>query len=598
MKSMKSTKRALIFSVISLLVCFTMLIGTTYAWFTDSATSSGNKITTGTLDVNLLLWDGNEYVDISENEDPIFGEAGLAQDSLNTLWEPGKTQVAYLAIENKGSLDLQYKVNLAVTSYTKNLYEAMEYAIVPNVSNGTGVTEWTDGVAVVPGNNKTQAENVALAAGVTHYFALVVHMNEEAGNEYQDAEINFDIKVLAAQLASESDAFDNQYDVNATFPDYGSASAVVDGSASRYDLTVYDTQVAGDNNKQKIGYAYISEDAIDPDAENVSVTINKAEKVDSSVTITADQTAMTYDVSVTNIKENNDTPITVAIRIGEGYTGLKFYHKGDEIPEAPAKNDDGEFFVYSGEYIEFVTKNFSPFTVVYDKTAMVLPPVEDVLPVAEVEYVTLTEDIVWEDDFGSYYPSSSTQQLDAVYSFKAPAGEVGMYEDWLCDYYVKFETTNKDLKKLPEGAITLGGNYGTWGWIGFDNPEVDTNTFIPLLGSVTGGDYWTYENVRAFVSEFMCGVAIADNTEEANKAAGIFDGAKFVVELRLTNPVDNESIAVNTVIYDFANGNSTIDGKTVVTTAQGIQDAVNNGDGNIVMGGDIDLSQGIVIPGN
>ena len=187
MTKKRSTKRALISSILALCLCFTMLIGTTYAWFTDSAVSADNKIESGTLDVDLLLWDGQQYVDISENQDPIFGTAGLAQDSLDTLWEPGKTQVAYLAIKNNGSLALNYRVNLFVTDYTKNLYEVMEYDIIPNAAEGTGVTEWTGGTSVVPGNNKTQAKDVVLAANATHYFALAVHMDELAGNEYQDA---------------------------------------------------------------------------------------------------------------------------------------------------------------------------------------------------------------------------------------------------------------------------------------------------------------------------------------------------------------------------------------------------------------------------
>jgi len=223
MTNMKAIKRALISSVIALVLCCSMLVGTTFAWFTDSVTSANNKIVAGTLDVSLLLWDGTQYQDISESGDPIFGTAGLAQDSLNTLWEPGKTQVAYLAIENKGTLDLQYKVNISVTDYTKNMYEAMEYAITPNAKDGSGVTEWVDGsgIAVVPGVNETEAKNVTLGAGITHYFALSVHMLEDAGNQYQGGQITFDLNVFATQLASESDSFGNTYDALATFPAHG-----------------------------------------------------------------------------------------------------------------------------------------------------------------------------------------------------------------------------------------------------------------------------------------------------------------------------------------------------------------------------------------
>ena len=71
----KSTKRALLTSVLALAVCVTMLIGTTFAWFTDSASSNNNKIQAGKLDVELYMWNGTDSkVNISEESKPIFGE--------------------------------------------------------------------------------------------------------------------------------------------------------------------------------------------------------------------------------------------------------------------------------------------------------------------------------------------------------------------------------------------------------------------------------------------------------------------------------------------------------------------------------------------
>lgn len=43
----KSTKRALLVSALSLVVCLAMLVGTTFAWFTDTATTGVNKIVSG-----------------------------------------------------------------------------------------------------------------------------------------------------------------------------------------------------------------------------------------------------------------------------------------------------------------------------------------------------------------------------------------------------------------------------------------------------------------------------------------------------------------------------------------------------------------------
>ena len=43
----KSTKRALLTSVLAMVVCLAMLVGSTFAWFTDTATTGVNKIQAG-----------------------------------------------------------------------------------------------------------------------------------------------------------------------------------------------------------------------------------------------------------------------------------------------------------------------------------------------------------------------------------------------------------------------------------------------------------------------------------------------------------------------------------------------------------------------
>lgn len=216
MTKAKSTKSALLLSALSLLMCVSMLIGSTFAWFTDSVTSGGNKIVAGTLDIQLLMHDGSTYADISDSDKPIFGEGSIAQNvNSETLWEPGKTQVAYLAIKNNGNLALKYKVALDVQNVSKDLYEVMEYDIIPDAKPDS-VKSWTDGKAVAEGIQSVSFD-VSLAVGATHYFALAIHMDEAAGNNYQGGQVNFDLTVLAAQDTVESDSFDDQYDKEATY---------------------------------------------------------------------------------------------------------------------------------------------------------------------------------------------------------------------------------------------------------------------------------------------------------------------------------------------------------------------------------------------
>ena len=226
MTKSKSTKKALLASAVSLILCFSMLLGTTYAWFTDSVTSANNKIVAGTLDVDLYLWkSATDSTEITNESEPIFGsETSVAakNNAADTLWEPGKTQVVYLSIKNNGNLDLKYKVALNVVNPDggKDLYKVMKYDIIEDATYGS-VSAWnaTDAKSVVLGTNATQANDVELKAGAEHKFALAVHMDESAGNEYQGGKVNFDLTVFATQLASEEDSFNNQYDKDAIFYD-------------------------------------------------------------------------------------------------------------------------------------------------------------------------------------------------------------------------------------------------------------------------------------------------------------------------------------------------------------------------------------------
>ena len=108
MTNSQSTKRALLASVLSVVLCFAMLVGSTFAWFTDSVTSGKNKIVAGNLEVSL------EYAVVGE--DGSFKEWKDAQDASlfdkNALWEPGHTEVVYLKVENKGSLALKYMLGV------------------------------------------------------------------------------------------------------------------------------------------------------------------------------------------------------------------------------------------------------------------------------------------------------------------------------------------------------------------------------------------------------------------------------------------------------------------------------------------------------
>ena len=105
----KGTKTRLVSALLVLVMMFSMLIGTTFAWFTDSVTSSGNKIQAGSLKIDLLhkVGDGaDDWTSLKKVTDhKIFNY---------DKWEPGYTRVEALKIANLGNLALKYQLSVTV----------------------------------------------------------------------------------------------------------------------------------------------------------------------------------------------------------------------------------------------------------------------------------------------------------------------------------------------------------------------------------------------------------------------------------------------------------------------------------------------------
>ena len=186
-----STKRALALSLLSMLLCVSMLIGSTYAWFTDTATTAVNKIQAGTLDVALEMKDGDNWVSA---EGKILNFK-TADNHTEILWEPGCTySLPELRVVNKGNLAIKYKVMISGIKGDAELND---------------VIDWTIG-DVADGTERTLAPNG------TAEFTITGKMSETAGNAYQGMSIDgISIMVYATQAMSEKDSNGNTYDENA-----------------------------------------------------------------------------------------------------------------------------------------------------------------------------------------------------------------------------------------------------------------------------------------------------------------------------------------------------------------------------------------------
>ena len=218
MTNLKTTKRALFSSVIALLVCFTMLLGTTFAWFTDSVTSANNIIKSGNLDVEMFWAEGTEDPATAAWEDA--SETAIF-DYDN--WEPGYVDVKHVQIKNNGTLALKYQVRIMANGEVSDLSDVIDVYYVDPAQAITDRAQLTADnylgtlTAVLAGLDETASGK--LEAEEAHTITLALKMQESAGNQYQNKSIgtDFSVIVLATQATAEDDSFDDQYDADATF---------------------------------------------------------------------------------------------------------------------------------------------------------------------------------------------------------------------------------------------------------------------------------------------------------------------------------------------------------------------------------------------
>lgn len=229
MATKTATKRSLTLSVISMVICIVMLMGTTFAWFTDSVTSGKNMIVAGNLDIELDYWNGESWV-TAEGASEIF-------DS-EALWEPGYTEVVYLRLRNAGTLHLKYNVGATVYNEvlgkTKDgvdirLSEHIKFGVIDNVEKdaykgdrAAARAACDTGYDLFATLDPANGGYGSLEPDESISFAVVAYMPETVGNEANHNGVNvpsieLGLSVYATQKTAESDTFDKYYDQDASW---------------------------------------------------------------------------------------------------------------------------------------------------------------------------------------------------------------------------------------------------------------------------------------------------------------------------------------------------------------------------------------------
>lgn len=341
----KNSKRALVLSVLSVVLCMAMLIGTTFAWFTDNASTGVNSIQAGTLDIALEMEESeNQWVDAEGSL--LKWKTGDNREQNAILWEPGCTyELQNVRVVNKGNLALMYKIEITGIQGDAKLNEVIDWTI----DNAAMDTEYT------------LAPNAASSA-----ITIKGHMKETAGNEYQGLSIEgIAITVVATQHNSESDSFGSDYDASALYPDGRTATTGSENSVDSNGSVTFTMQ----NNSPagKTTTVSFPENALTAEnAAKLTLTSKNDASANPDFIIGSDGGAVigSLELSLTvggnAVTTFNNQAATVSTFIGKNLTNeISVRYVGD----AGAQPTDVSYNAETGIVI-FKTTHFSTFEIV------------------------------------------------------------------------------------------------------------------------------------------------------------------------------------------------------------------------------------------
>ena len=363
---MKNFKKIIVPAITAIALCVSLIAGATYAWFTDEAKTNVNKIQSGKLDVALEMSIDGETWEDAEGKTLNFlkKEAGELVASENVLWEPGCTyNLPMLRISNKGNLALNYTVVLSGAEGDIQLLDAISFTANVTKNGEESVS------STVSATDSVLAENMLVAnegeEAVYDIIELSAHMDENAGNEYQNLTIeNIAITVYATQAAYESDSVDNTYDENAggVWSDRIVASANVNDAG--------ETVIAADD-----GSLIMTVPAESTGARKLKLIAKPTNEPDGFAAIVGTE-ALSTEFTLLDENGNKVTAaegkyFTLTVQFEENANVIAFYHNNAPLTKGEsAELSANDMYYYDAEtgVLTFTTDDFSPFTVVVSES--------------------------------------------------------------------------------------------------------------------------------------------------------------------------------------------------------------------------------------
>ena len=329
-----TTKRTLLTSAVSLVLCICMLLGTTFAWFTDAVTSSGNIIASGKLDAEMYWSDKLLAADSDEwnNAD------GTSVFNYNN-WEPGYTEVRYVKVSNAGSLNFRWKLSIEAEGNVTDLSDVINvYYVNPVTAELTkeGLKSLTPaGTLTDVLENNTSLDGRQLTPDSSVILAIAFHMDELADNKYQNKSLcdaGFSLKLLATQDIGESDSFGDDYDGNAfadIFAGFQGGSAAAAVTTNDEGTTTSAVSMSGGDVSAEVPAGVKVADGV----KSLELVISMMDASGANIQLGATEAMQSLDVHMEGVAEGNTIPMLITLReylpTGLNSGALKIYHVED-----------------------------------------------------------------------------------------------------------------------------------------------------------------------------------------------------------------------------------------------------------------------------
>lgn len=519
----QSTKRAFCSSVAAVVICVAMLIGTTFAWFTSTASTGVNKIESGTLKVDIVDAAGESI----QNKTMSFVNKNA---SANILWEPGATfHTPVFQIKSLGNLALKYKLILNGVTGTNKLLEVLKFSVVKPTGEAIDLNSFEG--------------HLTKETPLSEEFYIQGTMDPAAGNEYQGLELNgLGITVVATQDTVETDSNNNRYDEAAAYKgtqSFTGGTHTLNSGAIAQKVNDVAVNVSGNGTSVTITGGYYDGGE---GGNNRCIQVNTGATVtikDGTFTVGKDASGTGNSVVLCNggtvnieggffytdynwrgffyvLNQQNSTPGTITVK------------GGTFVNYDPSKGDDnlGGNFVASGYSVITETKANGDkwYTVVSNSNFVGLKKV-----LTGGGNLNITSDIV---------ANSLTDTADARVIVKKPTtlnlnnkkiispDNMGNNSTNFCALYVEADTT---INATENGGINTGTN-GGYG--------INVNKGASL--TINGGYY------------YGGGTAI-----QVQKGTLVINGGTFAVE-PYSNPVYGYKFLLNCIDANYKNGTAKI----------------------------------------